>query len=87
MSSLPARRPERILRAACVLALLAVALMSWSLLEPTVVPVMMAMTLGQALGTLSFVAFLAVVYRDLRDEERAKKLAPVADPRTPGPET
>ncbi len=54
-----------LLRIACVMGLLALPLMVWSVLEPTVWPVLVALTLGQAIGTLSFVLYLVVVVRDL----------------------
>ncbi len=54
------------LRIACVMALLALPLMVWSVFDPTVWPIMVALSVGQALGTLSFFAFLVVVARDLR---------------------
>ena len=57
---------RRVLNVACVGALLAIALMVWSLLEPTPMPVLVAMSVGQVLGTLSLVAFLAIVWADLR---------------------
>lgn len=56
---------ERLLRVASVLALVALPLMVWSLFDPTVWPVLVALSLGQALGTLSFLMFLVVVGRDL----------------------
>jgi hypothetical protein len=61
-----ARRYAQILRVASVLALVAIALMVWSLLVPTPMPVLVAMSVGQGLGTLSLVAFLYVVVADLR---------------------
>lgn len=57
---------ERILRVACILALVALPLMVWSVLDPRVWPVLVALSLGQAIGTLSFLLFLVVVARDLR---------------------
>ncbi len=57
---------DRLLRRACLLALFALALMAWSLFDPAPIPVVLAMSLGQLLGTLSFAAFLVVVVRDLR---------------------
>jgi len=54
-----------LLRAACGLGLAALPLMVWSVLEPTVWPVLVALSVGQALGTLSFVLYLVVVVRDL----------------------
>lgn len=60
------RAYERTLRAACWLALVGIALMVWSLLVPTPMPVLVAMSVGQALGTLSLMAFVFVVLADLR---------------------
>lgn len=54
-----------LLRAACVLGLVALPLMVWSVFDPTVWPVLIALSVGQAIGTLSFVLFLVVVARDL----------------------
>jgi hypothetical protein len=56
----------RVLKAACVLALAALALMSWSLFDPRPIPVVLAMSLGQLLGTLSLGAFIVVVVTDIR---------------------
>jgi hypothetical protein len=55
-----------VVRLACWCALAALALMSWSLFDPRPLPVIAAMSMGQVLGTTSFVAFLYVVARDLR---------------------
>jgi hypothetical protein len=57
---------NRVLKAACVLALAALALMSWSLFDPRPIPVVLAMSLGQVLGTLSLAAFVGVVVADIR---------------------
>ena len=59
-------RPSRLLQVACVAALVALALMAWSLFDPRPLPVMVAMSVGQVLGTLSLVTFLGVVIADLR---------------------
>ena len=56
---------------ACVAALVALALMTWQLFDPTVWPVMVAMSVGQVIGTASFVAFGYVVYADYRTRRRA----------------
>ena len=56
---------EKLLRVACVLALVALPLMVWSVFDPTVWPVLVALSIGQGIGTLSFVLFLAAVARDL----------------------
>lgn len=57
---------DRVLRAACWLALLALPLMVVSVFVPTVWPVLVALSIGQGIGTLSFVLFLLVVARDLK---------------------
>ena len=72
MSVLPG---HRWLDFACVTALLALALMTWQLFDPTVWPIMVAMSLGQVLGTASFAAFGFVVYADYR-ARRVTKSAP-----------
>jgi len=73
-----APREHRWLDFACVTALLALALMMWQLFDPTVWPIMVAMSLGQVLGTASFAAFGFVVYADYRARYQAAKSAPVA---------
>lgn len=57
-------------------ALAAIGLMTWSLLDPRPIPVVVAMSVGQALGTASLVAFLVVVSVDLR--KRMLRLAVLA---------
>jgi hypothetical protein len=57
---------RRLLTISCVTALVATGLMVWSLFEPTPMPVLVAMSAGQVLGTLSLVLFLTVVIADLR---------------------
>jgi len=59
-------KPAPVLRGACILALAALALMVWSLFDPRPIPVVLAMSLGQVLGTLSLGAFLVVVIFDIR---------------------
>ena len=54
------------LRASCVLTLIGLGLMAWSMLVPTPLPVMLAMSVGQGVGTLAFGLYLYVVIRDLR---------------------
>lgn len=56
---------ERLLRVAAVLALVALPLMVWSVFDPRVWPIMGALTIGQGIGTFSFLLFLVVVVRDL----------------------
>ena len=55
------------------LTLVALGLMVWSMMAPTPLPVMLAMTVGQALGTLAFGIYGFVVIRDMRRAMRAKR--------------
>ena len=57
---------HRALSVACVLALLGLGLMVFSLFDPRPLPVIAAMSVGQVFGTLSILAFLYVVIADLR---------------------
>lgn len=57
---------ERLVRVACILALVALPLMVWSVLDPRVWPVLVALSVGQGIGTLSFLLFLIAIARDLR---------------------
>ena len=59
----------------CVCALAALGLMTWQIFDPTVWPVMVAMSVGQALGTASFAAFGYVVLTDYRDRRRRENEA------------
>jgi hypothetical protein len=69
-------RERRWLDVACVTALVALALMTWQLFDPTVWPVMLAMSVGQVLGTASFATFGYVVYADYRARRQAAKDVP-----------
>lgn len=69
---------ERLLTCACVLALVALALMNWSLVSPTVWPIMIAISVGQVIGTASFALFLLVVARDLHVARTLRRAAPPA---------
>ncbi len=61
---------------ACVLGLIGLALMSWSLFDQGWIPIMMAMSVGQGIGTLSFALFLVIVIIDLRQAEFRPSLPP-----------
>ena len=63
---------EKIARIACVLALLALPLMVWSVFDPRVWPVLVALSVGQGIGTLSFLLFLFVVARDLNVKRKLR---------------
>jgi peptidoglycan/LPS O-acetylase OafA/YrhL len=73
-------RSLKILRIASVLALVALVLMAWSLFDPTPPPVLIALSIGQALGTASFAAYLFVVYTDLRRLQRERRAALRGEP-------
>ncbi len=62
---------RRMLDAACVAALVALALMTWQLFDPRVWPVIIAMSVGQVLGTASFVVYGCVVIADYGARLRA----------------
>ena len=61
------------LRISAVLTLIALALMVWSVLEPTPLPVMLAMTLGQALGTAAFATYGWIVFRDITRQRKERR--------------
>lgn len=64
---------DALLRVACVLGLIALALMVWSVLDRTVWPVLVALSVGQIIGTLSFFLYLVVIVRDLGVMKRLRK--------------
>lgn len=76
------RTARFLVNAACVLSLLALTLMVWSVLDPRPIPVMLAMSAGQALGTLSLFAVAVVVIRGLSREPRTKATTPPPAERT-----
>lgn len=65
------------LRISAVLTLLALALMIWSVFQPTPMPVMLAMSLGQALGTGAFALFGLAILIDLRRSRRVRRASGV----------
>jgi hypothetical protein len=64
------RRASVGLRISAALTLVGLALMVWSMLVPTPLPVMLAMTVGQAVGTTAFAIYLVIVVRQLQRERR-----------------
>ena len=64
------KRNRRILEAASVTTLVALGLILWSEAVPKPLPVIVAMTVGQGLGTLSLLAFFWVVASDVRTARR-----------------
>jgi hypothetical protein len=68
-------RIERRVRIACILALVALALIAYSLIVPQPLPVIVAMSVAQGIGTLSLLIFLHVVWRDVWQFMGGKKAA------------
>ncbi len=66
-------RPTALLRWSAVLTLIALALMVWSMVQPTPLPVMLAMTAGQGIGTLALAMYLFVVVQDFLRIRREKR--------------
>lgn len=58
-------RIQLALQLAAVAALAALALMMWGVLDSRPIALVVAMSVGQALGTASFAVFLVVVFIDL----------------------
>lgn len=73
LSKLRAIPDESLIRGACVLGLLALPMMVLSVVFPTVWPVLVALSIGQAFGTLSFVLYLIVIARDLDIVHRLRR--------------
>lgn len=57
-------RSMRLLRLAAIMGLVGLAFMVWSLVDPRPIPIMAAMSVGQGIGTLSFLLFAVVVITD-----------------------
>ena len=62
-------RASRLIRVAAILALVALLLIVWGLFDRGITPVLISLSLGQLLGTLSFVLFLIAVARDVRKKD------------------
>ncbi len=72
--------PRGLVLAACSLSLLALGLMSWSVLDPTPLPVMVVMSVGQVIGSLGLACYLAaVVVYQWRGSKRRDGHAPQDD--------
>ena len=56
----------RALRGAALCGIAALLLMSWGVIDPHPIALVIAMSVGQGLGTLSFAVFCLVVITDLR---------------------
>lgn len=62
----------KLLRISALLTILALIFMVWSMLQPTPLPVMLAMSVGQLVGTVAFGLYGYVILVDLR-RDRARK--------------
>jgi hypothetical protein len=62
-----------ILRISAACTIIALAMMVWSLFVPTPLPVMLAMSAGQAFGMLAFGLYLTAIVIDLRRDRRARR--------------
>ncbi|HEU4734962.1 MAG TPA: hypothetical protein VFT22_44020 [Kofleriaceae bacterium] len=67
-----------LLTISALLTLVGLALMVWSLLQPTPMPVILAMSLGQAFGIVAFALFGVAILIDQVRKQRAKGAAEVA---------
>lgn len=67
------------MRLASVLALVALALIVWGLIDPHAAPVLAGLTLGQGLGTGSFLLYLLVVASDLHLRRRLQRAPGASD--------
>lgn len=77
----------RALRWAAVLALVSLALMVWGVIVPSPISLVIAMSVGQAFGTLSLGIFALVVLTDLRTARvfarNARRLSSMPPPEPP----
>lgn len=70
MKELLRRIPERrLIRVACYLASIALVLMIWSVLTPDVVPILLAMSVGQGLGIVALLCYLLAILSVVRKHD------------------
>jgi hypothetical protein len=65
-----------LLRLACVLALLALALITYSALDPTPLPVIFAMSVGHVIGGTAFACYLVSIVLDAMGPLRLNQKVP-----------
>lgn len=63
----------RLLRVSALLTIVGLAFMVWSMLSPTPMPVILAMSVGQAAGTLAFGLYGYVILAELRRGRRLRR--------------
>jgi len=69
----PKVRIPRLLIVSSILTLLGLALMVWSVIEPTPLPTILAMSLGQVFGMTAFGLYILAIVIDLRRDARAHR--------------
>lgn len=79
------RLRDRLLRVAAVCALVALGLMTWALVDDSPLAMIVSMSAGQALGTLSLVGWLVVAIADLSTAMRERRWSLPPSRRPPGP--
>jgi hypothetical protein len=62
---------NKLTRAACIFALLGLALMSYSIIDPRAIPVITAMSVGHAFGITAFACYLFAIVLDIRGVDQA----------------
>ncbi len=66
----------KLTRAACVLALLGLSLMAYSIVDPRALPVITAMSVGHAFGIGAFACYLLAIVLDIRNRGSADSASP-----------
>jgi len=66
---------RRLLVGASILTLVALALMVWSVIQPTPLPTILAMSVGQLFGTVAFGMYILAIVVDVRRDARARRRA------------
>jgi len=79
------KKMHQLLVVACACALGALALMTWQLFNPRAFPIIVAMSVGQVLGTASFAAYGLVLLADYRAMRRAARRAGYRSSEDPPP--
>lgn len=72
--------PSTLLRISAVLTIVGLAFMVWSMVDPTPWPVLLAMSVGQALGTLAFLLYGIAILQDVLRIRRARAAQAVEPP-------
>lgn len=73
MTKLAKTKPTTLLRIAALLTVLGLVFVVWSLVQPTPLPVMLAMSAGQLIGTAAFGLYAYVVITDFLRTRRARR--------------